>query len=115
MLPVDVANKVISAIESSDIETTGIYLSSDFVFHSSLTRSLDKNNFLAFISALLAAVPNWAFNITDIQERGATVKIRTHITGTNTGEFDLSFLGLPNLEPTGKRLVLPEGSIEFTV
>ena len=57
------------------------------------------------MQAVVTAMPDWAFNITDIQEDGDKVTLKSHITGTHTGLLELP--GMPPIPATGKKVALP--------
>jgi hypothetical protein len=115
MLPVDVVKKTIEALQSGDIDTTGIYLSSDFTCKGMAGQVLDKVQFMKLMDALLSAIPNWSYNAVDFEERGNIVRMKTHVTGKNTRPLNLHFLRIEPVAQKGIRVHLPEEIVEFSV
>jgi len=66
-------------------------------------------------SLLLAAFPDWSFNMQDVKEEGNKATTTHHITGTHTGDLDLSPMGMPTIPATGKAISLPVEHAEVTV
>lgn len=115
MLPVDVVNKTIEVLQSGDVDTAGIYLSSDFTCKGMCDRVLDKAGFLKLMEGILNAIPNLSYNVTTTDDRGNVVQVKTHMTGKNTRPLNLHFLGLDPVPQKGVRVHLPEELIEFAV
>jgi predicted ester cyclase len=65
--------------------------------------------------SLIVAIPDWNFNMTDLCEQGDMVRMKVHITGTNTGEIDIPPLGLQHVPATNKCFALPDERIEITL
>jgi len=63
---------------------------------------------------MLAAFPDWSFNLSDVQVTGNVAHTKHQITGTHTGNLDLSALGLPVVPATGKAVKLPVEYGDFT-
>ena len=57
--------------------------------------------------AMSAAFPDWSFNASEFVEEGDTVRVTVQITGTHTGDLDLSPMGLPKVPATGKKIKNP--------
>jgi hypothetical protein len=115
MLPTDVLQKTIDALQSGDLETTAIYLAGDFVCKGMAPQPLDKAGFLKYMDAIFTAIPNWSYNVTEIEERGNFVRFRTHVRGRNTRPLNLHFIGVEPVPQKGIRVTLPEELMECTV
>jgi hypothetical protein len=115
MLPTDVVMKTIDVLQSGDVETMGIYLASDFICRGMAREALDKSRFLKAMDALLNAIPNWSYNVTNIEEKDDLVLLKAHVRGKNTRPLNLYFLGIEPVPQKGIRVSLPEELIEYSV
>lgn len=71
---------------------------------------VDRASFLKMVEQVPVAFPDWQYNLHDVVQDGEIVRSKVQITGTNTGELDLSFMNGPVLPATGRSFVLPEES-----
>jgi SnoaL-like domain len=114
----NLAGAVMRAWESRDWIVLPSLLSSDFVCRGLLPQPVDKAQFLGFVQAIMAAMPDWSFhdrflNEGTVTELGERVLFVTQITGTHTG--DLILPDLPVIPPTGIRISLPYRHLEYFV
>src|SRR5438105_12467288 len=77
----------ITDLQSGDMETAAPYMSDDFVLRGWTSYSLDKGQFLAVQSALLNAMPDYSYNLSDLQVNDHSVEAFIRITGTHTNEL----------------------------
>jgi predicted ester cyclase len=103
----------LKAWESNDAEKMSSLVADDFVLTGPVPQPLGKNEFVGLMHATLIGMPDWAFNITDVQEDGEKVTLKSHITGTHTGTLQLP--GLPPIPATGKKIALPEESHTYII
>jgi SnoaL-like domain len=106
------------AWESRDWIVLPSLLSHDFVCRGFLPQPLDQAQFLDFVRAIMAAMPDWSFhdlflNEGPMTEPGERVFFVTQITGTHTG--DLILPDLPVIPPTGTKISLPYRHLEYFV
>jgi predicted ester cyclase len=110
---IETVQRFIAALEARDWRAVARHLTGDFVF-SGPPQPLRRDGFLALMKALGNALPDWSFNLHDIQyAAGGTVSAKMRITGTHTARLALPMPGLPPLPPTGKKVALPEECVEF--
>lgn len=101
------------AWESNDADTLSPLVAEDFVMTGPTPQPLGKADFIGFMHVLLAALPDFAFNVSRFEENGDTVVTFAHISGTHKGTLALP--GLPPIPATGKKIALPEEVLTYTV
>lgn len=111
----DVVRSMMTAVDSGDMEKAAGYLSADFVFSGPVPEPIGKVQWIAMQGQLLAAFPDWSFNLSDVQTEANVVTTTHQITGTNAGELDLSPLDLPKIPATGKSIRLAQERARCTV
>jgi predicted ester cyclase len=101
---------------ASNIEAAEKYISDDF---QSLDRNgnlvMDKKTFVGMAQLMYAAFKDFKGVYSDLQEEGDGVIMSFHFEGTQTGDFDLSAMGLGVIPASGKRIVWPEAKTKFKV
>ncbi len=101
------------AWENNDADTLSPLVAEDFVMTGPTPQPLGKADFIGFMHILLAALPDFAFNVSRFEENGDTVVAYSHITGTHKGT--LAIPGLPPIPATGKKVELPQEVQTYTV
>ena len=109
----DVVKTGMEAWEANDEQTLSALLADDFVLSGPVPQPLGKQEFIGFMHSMLTAMPDFAFNVSSFEEDGDKVIARSHITGTHTGVLALP--GLPPIDPTGKKVILPEEIQVYTI
>jgi predicted ester cyclase len=109
----DLVKTMLKDLESGNAQKGAVYYAEDFVFSGPVPEPLNKDQFLDLMTAMTKGLPDWAFNVTSVQEKGSTVSVKVQITGTHKGI--LAVPGLPTVSPTGKRIKLPAETLEITV
>lgn len=79
------------------------------------TVELDRKKFVAILTSLYAAIPDLSHGISNIQVRGDVIQITDHPSGTFTGHWDGSELGLPSVPPSGSAFRMAPWKWEVTV
>jgi predicted ester cyclase len=115
MSAIEMANKLLQAIEANDTMAAAKFLSDDFTFSGPVPQPISGGEWLAMQQSLSKAFPDWKFNAADLREEGDKIRGTVQITGTQKGELDLSALGMPNVPATGKAVKLPREEITLTV
>jgi predicted ester cyclase len=112
---VELASKVWDLIEAKDTAAAAELLSDDFTFSGPVPEPINGEMWLGMHDRLNAAFPDWKFNISDVHPHGEVIHCTAQITGTHTGELDLSPLGLPVVPATGKSFQLPREEMGVAV
>ena len=114
----NLAEASLRAWESKDMIVLDSLLSDDFSCRGLLPVTIQKVQFLGFVQAILAAIPDWSFHDRfldegPVTEQGERVLFVTQITGTLTRELILP--ELPIIPPTGTKISLPYRHLEYFV
>jgi predicted ester cyclase len=111
------ARKLMEALEKGDREGAGQYVTDDFTVTGPTPDPIGKAEFLGLHYILAQAFPDFSFNVIQVKQQGDEVEGTIHITGTQTGVLDVSEIGLPipPLQPTGKKVVMPEEHPVLTI
>lgn len=111
---VEVASKVWQLIEAKDTAAAAELLSDNFTFSGPTPEPISGSMWLGLHDKLNAAFPDWKFNV-EVHQHGDMVHCTAQITGTQTGDLDLSPLGLPVVPATGKSIQLPREDLMVAV
>lgn len=111
---VEITRALFAALESGEWDTAANYLSDDFVFSGPVPEPISGEQWVGLSRLLKAAFPDWSYNLTDVQVTGNVARTTHQISGTHTGDLDLSPLGLPVVPATGKAIQLPEEHADLT-
>ncbi|HLZ63410.1 MAG TPA: nuclear transport factor 2 family protein [Ktedonosporobacter sp.] len=108
----------IQAWEGKDADTFASYLSDDLICKRILPQPVDKAQLIAFMQSITTAFPDWSFNGHVLHEASLTeqswnVLYVTTVTGTHTG--DLIVPPLPDIEATGRKIILSYRHLEALV
>jgi len=112
MNPIDIVKATIAAIETHDIETAAGYASPDLtVTDPNLPRPVGKDVFFGQMKVMLAAFPDWHYDVHAISALGDQVTVSLTAIATHTAPLQMGAMTLP---PTGKQISVPDKFI-FTV
>lgn len=106
----------VTALQSGDIGLAANSMTDGFTMSGFAPNSLDKNEFLVMQSKLLAAMPDFSYNLSDIQDaENESVQALIQITGTQLNGLDLSPLGIQPVQATGLAVTLPQVHVTYRV
>ncbi len=103
----------ITALQSGDMDMAASLLADDFELHGWTEQIIDKGQFLAMQSNLLVAMPDFSYNLSDVHMEGQSVEALIQISGTNSGNLDLSMLDIPPMQATGLAVELSQVPVRF--
>ena len=115
MSAIDTVKTFVTALQSGDMQLAADTMAEDFKLSGLTPRELDEREFLVMQSRLLAAMPDFSYNLADIREEGDEVKASIHITGTQTGDLSLPMLGLEPMQATGLAVDLAQMETSYRV
>lgn len=115
MKSLQIVNDAFASMEKADFERLEDLLSEDFRLIGPTPEPLMKKDFVGFCRALVRAIPDWTFDMTDVKESGDTVTGLMHITGTHTATLDLSDFGMSVYPASGVKLKPVEEPMKATV
>ncbi|GHO94505.1 hypothetical protein KSF_045530 [Reticulibacter mediterranei] len=108
MRTVETVSALVTALQSGDLELAATLLSEDCVVSGFTPEPLKRDEFLALQSQLLAAMPDFSYNLSQIDAEGKNAHAFITITGTNTNNLELPEFGLRSIPATGLQIVLPQ-------
>ena len=116
MDPREIAETFTAAIEAGDFDTAASYLADGFQFTTSMMpEPMGAQAWLGFSQALRAGVPDLRFNFEVGEAEGNTVAVLSQMTGTHTGDLDMTPMGIGVIPATGKSFSCSEEWSEGTV
>jgi len=114
MANIDTVKQVFSLIETDKLSEVGALLSDNFTFSGPMPEAVNSDQWLGLHGKLNVAFPNWKFNLSNVNESEGKVTAVAQITGKNDGQLDLSPIGFPVFDATGKNVSLPQENITVT-
>ncbi len=105
----------ITALQSGDMGMAASLLADDFVLQGWAEQTIDKGQFLAMQSNLLVAMPDFSYNLSDVHMEGQSIEALIQISGTNSGNLDLSMLDIAPMQATGLAVNLPQLPVRFVI
>ncbi len=112
MTPIDIVKATIAAIEAHDIAAASAYAADTLtVTDPNLPRPVGKEFFFAQMAVMLAAFPDWRYDVHAITADGERVTVELTAIATHTAPLQMGGMTLP---PTGKQVNVPDRFI-FTV
>jgi len=115
MSPVDVVKTFITALQAGEMEEAARFMTDDFVERGWTPQALDGRRFLAMMSALRNAMPDFSFNLSDVNELDDGAEALISVSGTHTRDLALPQLGLPLIAYSGVAIYLPQAQSEYRV
>ncbi len=116
MSAIDTVNTFLTALQSGDIELAATTMSDDFTMSGFAVKTLTKSEFIVTQSNLLAAMPDFSYNMTQEQlEDNGVVQTQLEITGTQLNSLTLPIFGVQTIQATGLAVTLAEARTTFKV
>jgi hypothetical protein len=104
---------LMTALQSGDLELASSLLTENFRVGGLLPRKLNRGEFLAVQSELLAAMPDFSYNLSDVQAEGTHVRALINVTGTHLHDLALPMIGLKVISRTGNAIILPQTDVTY--
>jgi len=101
----DALVRYVEGLKTHDLAKIECAVAPDVRFVSP-ARTLRRDEFLAMLRALYAGFPDWTYDHDPPEVRGEVIAIRWRQGGTHTGTLALP--GLDPIQPTGKKVRIPE-------
>lgn len=115
MNDVEVASKVFELIEAKDTAGAKALLADGMTFSGPVPEPVGGDMWMGLHDKLNAGFPDWSFNLSGVHQHGDVVHATAQITGTHTGDLDLSPMGMPVVPATGKAIQLPQEELSISV
>ena len=115
MNDIKIVQTLMAALQSGNLEVAANMLADNCVITGITSKELNKGQMLALQSALLGAMPDFSYQMSNIQQRGEHIEAFIQVRGTHTDELELPQLGLPSLAATGIAIVLPQEQVTYHI
>jgi hypothetical protein len=93
---------LMDAVQMGDFEKAKSYLSSDFKFSGAVPEPISADAWMGMSASLKAAFPNLNYNFKVESVDGETAHISAELSGTHSGELDLTSMDMGVISTTGK-------------
>ena len=110
----ETAAAFLSKINVLDLNAGGQYCTDNFTYSGPFPKPLSLDEWKVTAQRFLKAFPDWNFNAKIVGEVADLVHITAHITGTHSGDLDLTSLDMGVIPATGKSIALPESKGRLT-
>lgn len=110
----DTAEAFLAKINTLDIQGAAPYCTDNFRYSGPFPKPLSLHEWNESAQPYRKAFPDWNFNARIEREEADIVHITAHVTGTHTGELDLTALDMGVVPATGKPVALPVTSGRLT-
>ena len=102
--------------QATDGEGLSALCTDDFLFSGPVPLPLGLSETIEWISVLKHAAPDIDYHQAHVQfENGNIVHLITQVTGTHTGNLDLTDFGMGIIPPTGKSFSTPLENAQVTI
>ena len=105
----------VEKMKDHDLDGYAEFLSEDVTFEGPFPHPLGKDAYLNTLRTLINAFPDLDYHYRIIDVNDERVRYASYMTGTHTGDLDLSTQGMGIIPPTGKSFetVEEEGEVWF--
>jgi len=104
----ELAESFANAMNSGDWEKVASFLSEDFKFMGPVPEPMNGMQWVRLSESLKRAFPDIQYNLRIDSIEGEVVRTTTQLSGTHTGDLDLTAMGLGVIPATGKSFSNPE-------
>jgi predicted ester cyclase len=98
----EIAEAYAEAFNAGDLDTLADLLADDFQFSGPVPEPMGRDQFLGLLELMWNAFPDIRFNTRLVGINRNVVHFTNQLTGTHTGDLDLSFVGMGVIPPTGR-------------
>ena len=108
MEPGEVAEELLGALNSGDLDTVASFLADNFQFSGPVPEPIGADQWLGLSGVLLNAFEDLQYNLRVESVEGNIVRIAAQLNGTHNNDLDLSAMGMGVIPASGKTFSLPE-------
>ena len=113
MQPIHIVCEVLNAIDAHDLDQAARRVSEACrIRDTSMPQTLGKAAFIDQMRSILAAFPDWKYDLQSIEADGNQVTVQVVVRATNSAPLELP--GMPRLPATGIAVTVPDKFV-FTV
>jgi predicted ester cyclase len=111
----EIFKSCLEAIQKNDFKRVEDMLTDDFTFSGPVPQPIGKHDYIELQRALVYAIPDWKFNLSNIKDMGDKASGVVRISGTHTGTLRLGMMGIPEIPPSGRLIRNPEEPLTITI
>lgn len=104
-----------TALQSGDMELAAKTMADDFTLRGMAPQTIHKDELLAIQSQLVAAMPDFSYNLSELHRTGEYSQGLIQVQGTQTNDLSLPMFGLGMIPASGLALVLPQVEVVYRV
>lgn len=109
----EIAEAFTAALDAGDFDTAASYLADNFQFSGTMMpEALGAQQWLGMSMALKAGIPDMSYNFAFHESDENSARVSSRISGTHTGDLDMTGMGMGIIPPTGVSFTCGE---EFSV
>lgn len=112
---IELVEEMITALQGGDLGLAANTLADSFEMTGLTPKALSKRQFLGVQSELLAAMPDFSYNLSELRDDEKVVHAIIRISGTQTHDLDLPLFGLENIPATGLAVSLPQTRVTYQI
>jgi len=106
---------LLETVQSGDYQTAKSLLADDFMFSGPIPEPINGEQWLGMTAGMKAAFPDLDYHFKVEGVEGEVVKTSSQLSGTHTGDFDLTSMGMGVIPATGKSFSMTKDSGESEV
>jgi predicted ester cyclase len=111
----DTVQALMDSIQSGDFETAGSLLSDDFQFSGPVPEPINGEQWMGISKSMRTAFPDLNYRFKIVAVVGDVVGSSNQLSGTHSGDLDLTALGMGVIPSTGKSFSLAKESAKSMV
>jgi predicted DNA-binding protein YlxM (UPF0122 family) len=112
---IEIVKAYFAALDSGNMEQIDLYLADDYQLLDFTAQPMDKQAMLELLKHFKAALINYHHSLSNIRMEGNVVKLTVQLSGINTDNLDLRFMGIGVIPRSRKFIIFPNGTYEFTI
>ncbi|MBW8011623.1 MAG: ester cyclase [Chloroflexi bacterium] len=111
----ELVNTFVKAFETGDFETAAACCADGFMFSGATPEPVNVHEYIGMTKGMAAAFPDLNYNFKVTELNNGVGKTSTQLTGTHTGDWDLTAMGMGVIPATGKSFSNPQEDGELTI
>ncbi len=112
---IELVEEMVTALQGGDLRLAANTLADSFEMTGLTPNALSKRHFLAVQSELLAAMPDFSYNLSTLRDDEKVVHAIIRISGTQTHDLNLPLFGVENIPATGLAVALPQTHVTYQI
>ena len=110
-----IAEEFMAAFNAKDVEKCKTYLAEGFNFSGPTPQPVSADGWMGIVVGMGGAFPDLNYNLKIVGVQDNKVMTSTQLTGTHTGDWDMTAMGMGVIPATGKTFSNPKEDGMMTV